>query len=128
MKYIDADQIYKELKRFEELIPASDGNKMNIDYARHVISALKGFIERQRRQVITSDEILRKAERDLFGSYESAAAEEAKRRYTSPYDPECCHFINTYDIITRIQTAFVEGVIWHENEQLKEEKKRNETH
>ena len=26
MKYIDADQIYKELDRLEELIPVSDGN------------------------------------------------------------------------------------------------------
>lgn len=122
MKYIDADQIYKELKRLEELIPTFDGNNMNINYAEYVISALKGFVERQRRQVITSDEILRKAERDLFGSYESAAAEEARRRYTSPYAPECCCLISTHDIITRIQTAFVEGVVWHENEQLKEEK------
>lgn len=123
MKYIDADQIYKELDRLEELIPVSDGNNMNIDYAMYVISALKGVIERQQKQVIPSDEILRKAERDLFGSYESAAADEARRRYTSPYAQECCHLISTYDIITRIQTAFVEGAIWHENEQLKEEKK-----
>lgn len=121
MKYIDADQIYKELKRFEDLMPASDGTSINLDYAKHVISALKGFIERQRREVIPSGEILRKAERDLFGSYESTAAEEARRRYASPYAQECCHLISTYDIITRIQTAFVEGVIWHENEQLKEE-------
>ena len=123
MKYIDADAIYKELKRLEELIPVSDGTNMNLDYAGHVISALKGFVERQRREVIPSSEILRKAERDLFGSYESAAAEEAKRRYTSPYDPECCHLISTYEIITRIQTAFVEGVIWKENEEIKEGKK-----
>ena len=123
MKYIDADQLYKELKRLEELTPASDGKNINLDYARHVISALKGFVERQQREVIPSNEILRKAERDMFGSYESAAAEEAKRRYTSPYDPECCHLISTYDIITRIQTAFVEGVIWKENEEIKEEKK-----
>ena len=123
MKYIDADQLYKELKRLEELTPASDGKNINLDYAKHVISALKGFVERQQREVIPSDEILRKAERDMFGSYESAAAEEAKRRYTSPYDPECCHLISTYDIITRIQTAFVEGVIWKENEEIKEEKK-----
>jgi hypothetical protein len=121
MKYIDADQIYKELKHLEELIPVSDGNNMNINYAEYIISALKRFIERQQRQVITSDEILRKAERDLFGSYESAAVVEAQRRYTSPYAQDCCHLISTYDIINRIQTAFVEGVIWHENEQLKEE-------
>lgn len=119
MKYIDADQIYKELKHLEELIPSSDGASINLNYAKNVISALKGFIERQGREVISSSEIRRKAERDLFGSYETAAAEEAKRRYTSPYDPECCHLISTYDIITRIQIAFVEGVIWHENEQLK---------
>lgn len=123
MKYIDADIIYKELDRLEELIPVSDGNNMNIDYAVYVISALKGVIERQQKQVIPSDEILRKAERDLFGSYESAAVEEAQRRYTSPYAQDCCHLISTYDIINRIQTAFVEGVIWHENEQLKEEMK-----
>lgn len=123
MKYIDADQIYKELKHLEELMPSYDGASINLDYAKYVISVLKGFIERQGREAIPSSEILRKAERDLFGSYESAAVEEAKRRYTSPYDPECCHLISTYNIITRIQTAFVEGVIWHENEQLKEEKK-----
>lgn len=123
MKYIDADQIYKELKHFEELIPVSDGNNMNINYAEYIISALKGFVERQQRQVIPSDEILRKAERDLFGSYESAAANEARRRYTSPYAQDCCLLISTYDIIIRIQTAFVEGVIWHENEQLKEKVK-----
>lgn len=123
MKYIDADLIYKELKHLEELIPISDGDNMNIDYARYVISSLKGCVERQQRQVITSDEILRKAERDLFGSYESAAVEEAQRRYISPYAKDCCHLISTYDIINRIQTAFVEGVIWRENEQLKEEKK-----
>lgn len=58
MKYIDADQLYKELKRLEELIPVSDGNNMNIDYAGHVISALKGFVERQRREVIPNSEIL----------------------------------------------------------------------
>lgn len=123
MKYIDADQLYKELKRLEELIPASDGKNINLDYATHAISALKGFVERQQREVIPSNEILRKAKRDMFGSYESAAAEEAKRRYTSPYAPECCHLISTYDTITRIQTAFVEGVIWKENEEIKEEKK-----
>lgn len=120
MKYIDADQIYKELKHLEASIPVSCRN--NINYAKHVISVLRGFIERQQRQVVPSDEIIRKAERDLFGSYESAAADEARRRYTSPYAQDCCHIISTYDIITRVQTAFVEGVIWHENEQLKEEK------
>ena len=123
MKYIDADQLYKELKRLEKLIPVSDGTNMNLDYAGHVISALKGFVERQQREVIPNNEILRKAERDMFCSHESAAVEEAKRRYTSPYAPECCHLISTFEIITRIQTAFVEGVIWKENEEIKEEKK-----
>ena len=120
MKYIDTAQLYKELAHLRELFPVEDGKNLSADY---VITRLESFIESQEREVIPNNEILRKAERDMFGSYESAAAEEAKRRYTSPYAPDCCHLISTYDIITRIQTAFVEGVIWKENEEIKEEKK-----
>ena len=120
MKYIDTAQLYKELAHLRELSSVEDGKNLPADY---VITRLESFIERQEREVIPNNEILRKAERDMFGSYESAAAEEAKRRYTSPYAPDCCHLISTYDIITRIQTAFVEGVIWKENEEIKEEKK-----
>lgn len=36
---------------------------------------------------------------------------------------ECCLLVNAYDIVTRLKTAFVEGVIWKENEEIKEEKK-----
>lgn len=120
MKYIDADQLRKELNRWKEFFLVEDGKNLPADF---VITRLETFISRQEREVIPNDEILRKAERDLFNSYESAAVEEAKRRYTSPYAPECYHLISTYDIITRVQTAFVEGVIWKENEEIKEEKK-----
>lgn len=122
MKYVDVDQIYKELERLEELIPVSDGKSVSFNYAKYIITALKSFIESMRREVIPSDEILRKAERDLFGSHESAAVEEAFKRYQTNYADECCLFVNAYELIMRIRTAFVEGVIWKENEELKEER------
>lgn len=118
MKYIDADRLEAKVREMLSGAGMKDC-PVTVNYLKNILT----FIERQEREVIPNNEILRKAERDMFYSHESSAVEEAKRRYTSPYDPECCLLISTYDIITRLQTAFVEGVIWKENEEIKEEKK-----
>ena len=118
MKYIDADKLEAKVREM-----LSDAGMKDWPITVHYLKNILTFIESQEREVIPNNEILRKAKRDMFYSHESAAVEEAKRRYTSPYAPECCHLISTYDIITRIQTAFVEGVIWKENEEIKEENK-----
>lgn len=118
MKYIDAEQIYRELERLEQMFPVENATNLPADY---VITHLKKYITQVELMVITNDEIFRKAERDLFHSHESAAVQEAEKRFDTSYHPECCLLVNSYDIITRLKTAFLEGVIWLENEQLKEE-------
>lgn len=59
-------------------------------------------------------DIRRQAERDLFGSHQTAAAKEAEKRYVSKFAPDCCHLISTDNFLTQIRKAFVEGVIWKE--------------
>lgn len=119
MNYIDADKIYRELERLEQMFPVENGTNLPADY---VITYLKKYIKQVERVVIPNDEIFRKAERDLFHSHESAAVQEAEKRFVTNYHPECCLLVNAYDIVTRLKTAFVEGVIWKENEEIKEEK------
>lgn len=63
------------------------------------------------------DNIYKKAHRDLFGSHTTAAAEEARRRYTTEFHPDCCLLMSAHDIILRLQQAFVEGVVWKEEQE-----------
>lgn len=69
------------------------------------------------------DNIERQALKDLFGSLSTAAADEARRRYTSKYHPRCCHVISTEELLLRVRQAFVEGVIWKETVDSEEQAK-----
>lgn len=62
------------------------------------------------------DNIERKALRDLFGSHQTEAAEEAQKRYTTKYHPDCCLLLSSHEFILRLQQAFIEGVIWKEEQ------------
>lgn len=62
------------------------------------------------------DEISKKARRDLFGSHTTAAAEEAQKRFTSRFHPDNGLVISTQEFILCLRRAFVEGVIWKEEQ------------
>ena len=45
------------------------------------------------------DNIKKKATVDLFGSHTTAAVEEAQRRYSTKYHPDCALFVSSHDFI-----------------------------
>lgn len=63
------------------------------------------------------DNITKKAMKDLFGSHTTAAAEEAKKRYSTEYHPDNALFVSAHDFILALQQAFVEGVVWKEEQE-----------
>ena len=55
-----------------------------------------------------------KVSKDLFGSYGTAAVNEAISRYRTDYASEAVVLVNPHSIICMIQKAFVDGAKWQE--------------